>query len=150
MRGSPLVSLALVGALLLLAWIPLQRLLGDGGNPIASPVEVAENDSDSEGVPTRLRLSCTSIPDRLELKTVDTTLFQIEKPGELDFDRHVEIPIPPEGIVVFVDATWPQGTERAAVRIELAPEGMEEISTTSWSEERQLSDVVEFVWKEIR
>lgn len=149
MRGSPLGSLALVLLALLIAWNPLQRLVGGGdrgelagGLTADAKGEVMER----EVVPTRLRLSFSSVPEWFELSTATASIIEVEEAEGLDLEREVELTVLPEGIELFVDGSWPEGTQRAAARIELAPEGMEERSVTAWSEEEELSEVVEFFW----
>ena len=152
MRGSPLVSLALVCVALFLAWVPLQKLIGGGSEKESLNAEVEDSTTAplDESLPARLRLSFSSRPERLELKTLDSNWVQLADLEELDVERELDVKLPPEGIEVFVEGSWPRGTERAAVRISLAPEGMEEKTVTAWSEGERLSQVVELHWEETR
>ena len=61
-------------------------------------------------------------------------------------ESDAQFALPDSGLELLVSAIWPQGTQEAALTVEIEPDGREAISQTRWSSGGQLNEVLTFKW----
>jgi hypothetical protein len=126
MRGSPLLRVLLVVIALLVVLWPLRRLTTHRAE---TPSQPAQTTATSEAN-VHLVLTSTSYPFTFEVSHLGKTIWKGEA-AESTAANDVKMTFPPEGIDLLVNANW-QGDKEAAVKLEVAVNGADEITRTLW------------------
>jgi hypothetical protein len=126
MRGSPLLRVLLVVIALLAVLWPLRRLTT---HLAETPSQPAQTTATSEAS-VHLVLTSTSFPFTFEVSHLGKTIWKGET-TESNVTKDVRMAFPPEGIDLLVNAKW-QGDKEAAVKLDVAVNGADEITRTLW------------------
>ena len=148
MRGSPPLHLVLFAVGFALLAIPLARLtFARPATPaVVSTREASPGDT---ATPTLLRVRFAHPPRSASLKHEAAELLPAPSPEPRapSFEARTRLTLPPDGIELLLEVTWPQGTPDTAVTVELEPDGLEARSQTRWSSGGMLTEVLTFHWK---
>lgn len=149
MTGSPIFR-TLVAALCLAALsLLLMRLTDSAPAKIAGPA--AQNGTAQTPIPMRVRIRCSHLPTSLSLSSGDQKLAELSTPTELRWEGSVSVPIPPEGLELVLNATWPDGLSGdQAITVELEPDERDSQSQTAWtdaSDPTHLTAYLGYRWK---
>lgn len=137
MRGFPPLHLIIITIGFALLAMPLAHLTS--ARPATSTA--AETSSPST-TPTLIRVRFAHVPQSVSLKHDGRELLPA---SSIEF--RAELTIPPDGIELFLTATWPAGTPDTAITVELEPDGLETQSQTRWSNGGSLAEPLLFHWK---
>ncbi|MEM7010376.1 MAG: hypothetical protein AAF585_02730 [Verrucomicrobiota bacterium] len=59
-------------------------------------------------------------------------IWTVESAGETELFGEASIVIPKEGIDLLIEARWPEETPKTALELTLAPDSLDDQSTTHW------------------
>lgn len=147
MRPSPLFLLVLVTVGLGLIAVPLVRLTGASAASRPGPAAAPDPTATAPRIPTWLRLRFTHPPERVSLRQDGRELAEVAMPTDNPIVASLTLSLPPEGIELLVEATWPAGTPTTALGVELEPDGYDSRATTLWTDTATVSEIVSFQWK---
>ncbi len=151
MRGSPPLHLALFAAAFFLFAIPLAKLTFARPQRVMTPEPViSATEAKRHEVATLIRLRLAHAPASLSLKQGDMELLPgdvLAKPASV-IEQQAALVIPPDGIELSLEVTWPVGTPNTAVTVELEPDGMDTQAVTRWSEGPVLSEIISYQWRQ--
>jgi len=137
MKGSPLLQVAgLVLALVLLAF-PLRHLTS-GLRKEASPITAV---AASELKSVELKLLSSAVPYSFEIQFLGKPLWAGTSQQTIE-TKTVQIPFPPEGVDLTVDAHW-TNPGMAAVQLTVTASDQAPLSQTMWGE-RKVSGTITF------
>src|ERR1700756_1640908 len=126
MRGSPLLRVLLVVIALLAVLWPLRRLTTHRTEATSAAAPTA----DAPEANVHLVLTSTSYPFTFEVSHLGKTIWKGEA-AESSAASDVKMTFPPEGLDLLVDAKG-QGDKEAAVKLDVAVNGADEITGTLW------------------
>ncbi len=85
-------------------------------------------------------------PASFELLHLERPVWKVDAAGgETEFYGQAELSLPEEGIDLWIEVTWPDGTPKSVVEFTLEPDAMPGRSVTLWGEE-QMTEVATFLW----
>lgn len=135
MRGSPLIRVLFVFAVLALALIPLRHLTraeSEAKPDVTSKVEV-------DATSVHLALTSTSVPFHFEIKHLGKIIWQ-DDATTAEVDRDVTLHFPEEGIELVVNAKWRDDSHESALRVRITHDNETPMEQTLWG--RGLADDV--------
>lgn len=147
MRGSPPLHLLIVLLGFALFAIPLAKLT------FARP-EIPHNTAHhTEEVVVAGKTKChITVRSSPKISTLSLKVGGKESIAEFTsataspMESDAQFALPDSGLELLVSAIWPQGTQEAALTVEIEPDGREAISQTRWSSGGQLNEVLTFKW----
>ena len=141
MRGFPPIQIFLLVLAFIVLAVPLIQLTGHVSHAKPAPAKVVE----AQSVKTLLRLRYAHKPATLSLKIADKE--QIHSIAASPIELQTTLPSIKDGVDVFLNATWPEGTPDTSLTLELEPDGLATRSETRWSSAGSLDEVITFEWK---
>jgi len=143
MRGSPPFQLALLLLGFFVLGVPLVQLTS--GRPVPMTPRPAASAEASR--PVLIRVRYVNLPQTLSVKLGGKELLPHTAPGTSPLEARTSFVIPPEGIELHVQATWPAGGPEMPVTVEIEPDGLDVQSHTLWSIDGRIDDTLAFAWK---
>lgn len=144
MRGWPPLEVAWLALALGLALIPLYSFTA-GRRPAEVAVQVASTPTETT-VATWCEAKFAHPPRSVRLSHGTTVLWEVVQPaGQTKLKGKIQLPIPPEGVDLRLEAAWPEGTPETAVELILEPEMLDGQSRTVWGS-GQVNQTLDFVW----
>ena len=142
MRGFPPIQIFLLCLAFVLLAVPLSHLTGTI-TPEAR--QVPKQVEETHGVKSLVRLRYAHKPTKLSVKIADKE--QISGIEDTPLEWQTTLTSPQDGVDVFIQATWPEGTPDTALTLEVEPEGLASRSETRWSSAGSLDEVITLEWK---
>ncbi|MEZ5326945.1 MAG: hypothetical protein R3F19_17995 [Verrucomicrobiales bacterium] len=141
MRGSPILrtSAAFVGVMLLAA---LLFRITDAGTTEYARIEIAESDK----IPTLIRIRSSHAPAKLTLMLESREVARVHQAAGNEWEIESRLEIPPGGVELLLEASWPENDSSAAVMVELEPDALDVKSQTAWSDAGELRAYLTFRW----
>lgn len=145
MRGFPPLHLLLFSIGFALFAIPLTRLTQSRAAASAPSPAASSSPAEALVTPAILRLRCAHLPAKISLTFNGRELLPAAAPA-FAVEESLQVPIPPDGIELKLEAEWPGGTPDTAISVELEPDGHETLSQTRWSTDGRLSEILVYQW----
>jgi hypothetical protein len=143
MRGFPPIQIFLLVVTFVVLAIPLSHLTGTVSH--AKAAASAEVKVESVSVKSLVILRYAHKPVRLSVKIGDKE--QITGIEDTPLEWRTSLASVRDGVDVFVQATWPEGTPDTALTLEVEPDGLASRSETRWSSGGSMDEVITFIWK---
>ncbi|WP_395753910.1 hypothetical protein [Prosthecobacter sp.] len=144
MRGFPPIQIILLCLMFVVLAVPLSQLTGTV-NVAKAKEATAVKGVEEKGVKALVRVRYAHKPVKLSVKIGEKE--QIAGIEDTPLEWRSSLPSPHDGVDVFVQATWPEGTPDTALTLEVEPDGLASRSETRWSSGGSMDEVITFIWK---
>ena len=142
MSGSPILrTLAATVAAVIFAVLLFRITHSD--TTTQARIEIAQPDK----IPTLVRIRSSHTPSKLTLMLETRAIVELHEDTGNAWEIESHLVIPPEGVELLLEASWPEEADHAAVTVELEPEALDAKSETAWSDAGELQAYLTFRWQ---